>query len=306
MKLVKVKKERLKRSDIIFLVTALTIPLLQFAIFYVVVNANSIIMAFQRVNDNGQYVWNGLGTFKRAFTLMFRDKTYRVLFGNSFVMYAVTQVAAQVVATFFAFCIWKKVWGFKFFSSVLFLPSVIASVVFVLIAKECVTWYLPTALKNDKIVTLFNVEENGFIAVVLFGAILGFGSNLVLQLGAMGGVDESVKEYGRLDGVNTWQQFWHIVFPHIWPTIISLFVIGLVSLFTNQGLVISFFGAAVDQPKVETFAAHVYVMVINQYGNAYYQGFPIISAMGIILSIVVVCVSVGGRRLMEKFGPSED
>lgn len=299
-------KEKLKKKDIIFLVSALTIPILQFIVFYITVNASSVAMAFQAVNDEGQYVWNGFGTIGKAFGLMFNDIDYRTVLKNSFVMYGITQIAGQLIAMFFAFCVWKKIYGFKFFSSVLFLPSVIASVVFVMIAKECVTWFLPKALGKESIVMLFNSEGTGFIAVVIYGAILSFGSNLILLLGSMSGVDQSVVEYGDIDGVNTWQQFCHIVFPQIWPTLISLFVIGLASLFTNQGMLVSFFGAEVDLPKVETFASRIYVLVYNNYYNPYYQGFPIISAMGLILSVTVVAISLVGRRLMEKFGPSEE
>lgn len=300
------KKERLKKGDVIFLITALTVPLLQFLVFYVSVNVSSVIMAFQRVDDEGRYVWNGLPTFGDSFRLLFHDSEYHLLINNSLIMYAITQVAAQIVAMFFAFCIWKKVYGFKFFSAILFLPSVIASVVFVMIARECITWFLPSVFEREEIVTLFNAEGTGFIAAVIYGALLGFGGNLILQLGAMSSVDQSVIEYGEIDGVNIWQQFCHIVFPHIWPTITSLYVIGLASLFTNQGLLISFFGTGTIRPQVETFAAYVYVDVYNNYSNIYYQGFPIISAMGLIFSLVVVALSIGGRRLMEKFGPSEE
>ncbi len=304
--MMQIKKDKLRGKDIIFLVSALTLPILQFIIFYVVVNGSSIMMAFQKV-ENGKYVFNGFNTIAEAMELLFSNIDYRSVLKNSFVMYLITQVLAQVIATFFAFCIWKKIRGFKFFSSVLFLPSVIASIVFVMIARECVNVFLPKALNDPSIAEWLNEQGSGFIVSTCYGMFLSFGSNLILQLGAMSGVDTSVVEYGEIDGVNTWQQFRYIVFPHIWPTLISLFVIGLASVFTNQGLGISFYGAQMEKPSVQTFSAYIYVKVLNEWGNDMNTGtFPIYSAMGLMMSVVVVVVSVLGRKLLEKYGPSEE
>ncbi len=299
------KREKLKKSDYIFIFSALTIPILQFLIFYVATNTSSILMAFQKVNEEGAYEFDGINTVKTALNLLFTDVDYLAVLKNSVVLYFMSNVVAIVISTFMAFCMWKKVRGFKFFSAILFLPSVIAGMVFVLIAKEMVNGYLPIAFNKDKIAEIFNEYGSGFEATMIYGIFLTLGSKLILLLGAMSSVDASVVEYGEIDGVNTWQQFRYIVFPHIWPTLISLYVIGLASLFMNQGLAIGFYGANTEHPTVQPFAAYLYVKVLNDWG-ATSNAFPIYSAMGLVMSIFVIALSLFGRRLMEKYGPSED
>lgn len=296
------KQEKLKPADLAFLFSALTLPLLQFILFYVVVNGNSIVMAFQKTTDGVTYSFNGLNTIKQALYLLFTDTEYKIIIKNTFVLYFASQIVVPAIAVLFALGIWKKVPGSKFFSIILFLPSVISSVVFVMIARVATNSLLPAVFNNPKLVELFNVYTTGFTATTVYYCFLSFGAQLILQLGAMGGIDQSIVEYGKIDGVNAWQEFRVIVFPHIWPTLISIFVIGIASIFTNQGLLISFYGAGLSEATIKTFGSQMYISVINNK----YSDFPILTAMGLFMTIVVVVVSSVVKRVMERLGPSED
>lgn len=295
------KNNALKKNDILFLVW-LIIPVLQFVVFYIGVNLKSVLMMFQSTTDGVQYTWNGLNTIKEAFKLFFTDYEYKIIIKNTFTLYFWTQILVPLVSMFFSYSIWKKVPFYGFFSSILFLPSVISSVVFVMIARVATNSLLPELFNNPELVTLFNVYTTGFQATTVYYAFLCFGSQLILQLGAMAGVDTSVVEYGKLDGVNAWQEFRFIVFPHIWPTIIALFTLGVASLFTNQGLLISFFGAGGTVANVKTFGTQIYIIVFSKK----YAEYPVITAMGTVLSVVVVVVTMVAKRFMEKYGPREE
>ena len=49
-----------KRIDNLFVLSILIIPLISFAIFYVYVNLNSFVLAFQSIDVYGDYEWVGL------------------------------------------------------------------------------------------------------------------------------------------------------------------------------------------------------------------------------------------------------
>ena len=55
-----------RQKDMIFVASLVTLPLIHYLIFYVYVNFNSILLAFQRY-DNGVYVWNGLENFEWSY-----------------------------------------------------------------------------------------------------------------------------------------------------------------------------------------------------------------------------------------------
>ena len=66
--MIKVKtKRKIDRNDLIFIVTLLILPTLQFCIFYIGTNLNSFALAFQRY-ENGKYVPNGWENFRKVFS----------------------------------------------------------------------------------------------------------------------------------------------------------------------------------------------------------------------------------------------
>ena len=57
-----------KRNQLLFYIALVALPSIQFLFFYVYVNFNSIVLAFQKWNvDTASYQFNGLESFKQAF-----------------------------------------------------------------------------------------------------------------------------------------------------------------------------------------------------------------------------------------------
>ena len=69
----RVTKKRIwkgNRKDLLFYILMMAFPVAQFCIFYVGVNANSILLAFQKIDlAAGTTVWTG-ANFANAFKLM--------------------------------------------------------------------------------------------------------------------------------------------------------------------------------------------------------------------------------------------
>ena len=76
------------KKDIIFIILVTLIPMLQFFVFYLIVNINSVIMAFQTyevdpITNLGSYVPYGLENFKRAWLELTTDATMLTALTNS-------------------------------------------------------------------------------------------------------------------------------------------------------------------------------------------------------------------------------
>ena len=76
------KNWKREKGRILFYATVAFFPLLQFFIFYVCVNINSILMAFQ--NDAGDFIW--LQNFEEAFNLLFLDAVMGEMWGNTAIL----------------------------------------------------------------------------------------------------------------------------------------------------------------------------------------------------------------------------
>lgn len=293
------RKRTLKKEDLLFIVSILFLPMLGFTVVYVAVNFRSILMSFQTTLDGVNYSSVKMANFKTALHDIFNDADTKNIIANSFYMWFISALLMQVVTLFFSFAVWKKMPASKFFSVLLFLPSLLPSVVFTMLGRQAVNYAIPVFFGEG--LGLLD-GARGFRVVVAYGCFWTFGSNLVLQLGAMSSVDASVVEYGKIDGMNSWQEFIYIVFPHIYPTLISLFVMSIPGLFGNYGMLFDFFGEYASSLQ-KTFGLESYSVTLRSNG---YLQYGKISALGLILSIFSVALSLGGKWFMEKVGPKEE
>ena len=124
--MVKVKtKRKIDRNDLIFIVTLLILPTLQFCIFYIGTNLNSFALAFQRY-ENGKYVPNGWENFRQVFSDLSNSQEVHYALKNSFIVYFVGLLIAVPIAITFAFYIYKKFPFFRTFKVLLYLPQLLS------------------------------------------------------------------------------------------------------------------------------------------------------------------------------------
>jgi ABC-type glycerol-3-phosphate transport system permease component len=146
------------------------------------------------------------------------------------------------------------------------------------------------------------VLEIGFVELVFFGMLMGIGPNILMYVGAMGGISESLSESAQLDGCGLIQEFWYITLPCVYPTLVTFLVVGLVNIFTNQLNLYNFYQGSANT-NLYTFGYYLFRGAQRAQSVAEY---PVLAAMGIIFTIVIVPVTLLFRKLLVKFGPSAD
>ena len=122
-----------------FYVAVLALPVLQFCIFYIAVNINSFILAFRNITldaETKKYIFSWtFDNFKNWFAdeNEFLQLTQTLLI--SLKSYAISLVIGVPLGLLFAYYIFKKLPGAMFFRFMLFMPSIIASIVLVSIFR---------------------------------------------------------------------------------------------------------------------------------------------------------------------------
>src|SRR5690554_2364534 len=82
------RKLNKKQKDLIFYILVLAFPMTQFAIFYLGVNFNSILLAFRSYDVmSGQYIWAGLNNFKEVFADLSNMAMFSIAFRNSIIAF---------------------------------------------------------------------------------------------------------------------------------------------------------------------------------------------------------------------------
>ena len=290
-----------KKHDIIFCYLVAFLPLLQFAVFYVYVNINTFTMTFQSYSVVGgvaQWNWVGFENFKRAFEAL-TSSTFKPMWKNSIVAYIAGLLLSTPLSLLFSNYIYKKNFGFKFAKVILYVPSIVSavtlSVFFVYIA-------------DDVIPAIFNLrygllagKDTKFVTCMLFTIWSGFGTNVIIYVGTMSGIPDSVIEAAKLDGATGLKEFFSITLPLVYPTITLFITVGVSSIFTNQVNLFTFFGA----DNLEKFSTLGYYLYKNTSTNNYVNH-PYLATLGLIFSVASLILIYTLRFFMEKFGPSTE
>ena len=306
------KKSNALKEWIVFL-SFVTIPLLQFVIFYVAVNINSVLLSFKTYLVGGGVRW-GLDNFALIFTPMEQGGNLEKVINsvrNSGVAFAVRTLIGMSFGLFFSFYVFKKMPAHNFFKVLLFLPTIVSSVVMVivfqLVAEEAVP-YIKSMIENnpDRFAPgLTSNQDTRFLAVLIYNVWAGFGTQVLMYLGAMNNVSDGALEAAKIDGANAMQEFTHVVFPGIWPTFMVFLTVNIVEFFTHQMALHTFYGfKELKDSKSYTLGYYMYREVALANGNYANLTFP--AALGILCTVIAVPVTFGVRKLLFKLGPSEE
>lgn len=297
----KIENRRLKNGVFVYLM--LLLPLIQFGIFYIGVNFNSIIMTFQQY-DGYKYSWAGFANFKWVWTDFIKLDVFGQVVKNSLLSFLIVQLMSPIVL-FFTFFIYKKFPGYRFFKIVLFLPTIISTLITVTVFRTFCEDIIPAALRAVFGYTmsggLLSNPKTTFGAIMFFYMWLSFGTLMLMYLGCMNGISDSVVESAKLEGANSMQEFFYITFPMIYPTFATLFYTSIATIFTNQINLFSFYGAGADS-SLWTFGYYLYKEVQSGSDTVY----PHLATMGLLMTLIAAPLTFFFKWLLNKIGPSAE
>jgi ABC-type sugar transport system permease subunit len=186
-------------------------------------------MSFYRLDISGAIKWVGLNNFKYIFI----DQYFWKAFQNNLILFIVVPIMT-IISIIVATLLYEKVRGWQAYRAVLFFPY--------LTAIPALGILFTHILRKDGLVNyIFGVLHLNFmqkdwlgdpklalytVAAIIIWKQIGFG--IVLFLARLMSVDEHLFEAGKMDGVNWWQNLWHIVIPQL-GTVTQFYVV-------NQGI----------------------------------------------------------------------
>lgn len=297
--------QTMKKNKLIFYCTMVVLPVLQFLVFYLYINFQSFMLAFQEYSlDAGGYIFAGMENFLQIFEDFQTEKVLRSSIMNSLTLFFWTFIFGSIVSVFFSYYIYKKQFGSTAFKILLYLPNILGSVVVVIIYKFFVEDAVPT------IGSLFGAEGmRGLLSnqatkrttIIFFTIFASFGPRVLVYSSAMSGIPESIIESAQLDGVTPFKELILIVLPSIWSTFVTFMVSAVVGVFTNQMALFTFYGTNADS-SLYTFGYYLYRGA--KVGTR--AEYPYLSAMGLMLTVIAVPITLFTRWSLKKLGPSRE
>lgn len=293
------------KKDIIFYVALIALPVLQFVIFYIFVNANSFALAFKEYDTaSGTSKWVGFDNIKQALWMMTHGSELYDAMRTSFLGYFIGLLIGTPLALLFSYYIYKALPGHRFFRVMLFMPSIISSIVIVTIFQFFADRALPEIMtKWFHVETFRGLTENPdtrFGTVMFYNIFVSFGVSVLMYSDAMGKIPPELTEATRLEGVTGIKEFIYVTFQMIYPTFSTFIITGVAGIFTNQFNLFSFFG---EGSTIQTFGYWIYVKSADVKSQSDY---PVIASVGLILTLIALPLTMIVRKLLERIGPSTE
>ncbi len=162
-------------QKLIFYISVIGLPLIQFLVFWVYVNFNSLTLSFREftiVNGELTSQFVGLKYMINAYQTLFTDPlfTYYCL-RNSFVFYGISVLSGTIFSLCFSYYIYKRRKFSNFFKAILYLPAVTSGMVLTIIFKYFFAMGIPSAVKLIAGINILGWTDNSsieYLMVVLY------------------------------------------------------------------------------------------------------------------------------------------
>lgn len=171
----------------------------------------------------------GFLNYKEMFTV---DKLFLRSIGNTFV-YSFAKVFLSILFGLLAALLLNcKYKGRNIFRTLIYTPCIIPAVASGLLLQliffqdRSLLVYVFDALGIGRL--QFGSKQLAMPTIILSGATLGIGGNMVMILAGLQSVPSDIMEAAELDGAGGFKKLWHITLPMISPTLFFMMVTGFI------------------------------------------------------------------------------
>jgi ABC-type sugar transport system permease subunit len=297
------RKKPINVERVLFILLFTVPSVVYFLVFYVFINLNSFVMAFQTTKQ-GVVHWT-----LEHFSLFFEqigsgDSELAIAFRNTFITFIIGNVMF-VISFFVSYFLYKKIANYNVFRIIFFLPGLVSGTIVSSIFMRIVGVDGPIAPIVQRIFDLEYVPtmlaDPQFANWVIWGNMiwLSFPGNMILFGGTLSRLPESVLEQAKLDGVNWVQEAVRIIIPIIWPMISLMLVMSIAGIFGASG---SIFLLTKGQYGTQTVSNWMFMQVYNTVGNPdVSNAYNYLSAVGLLLTVVSFAISMAVRRIANSY-----
>lgn len=302
------------KKNFLFVYLLIAIPVLQFIVFWVIVNIGSISLAFQ--TKAGDFTFQNFKDVWINFTQPGADGGVPKMILRSFILWGVSNLIAFPIALFTTYVLYKRVIGHYAFRVIFSLAGIVGAVVWVSILKNVLSgtssgiviyilrnWFGvqfdPKVLSDG----LLGHASTAFPTIVIIGFIQGFVGGNVIVTGAYAKVPPELMEASKLDGLDFWGSFIHVVLPCSWPTISTLLTISLCGILVAEGNVFLYTdGKGGNATATMGYYLYNLSLEISKHPMTANYNFP--AAIGVVISLISVPIVLIGRRIITKVIPT--
>lgn len=286
----------MRRGQTVFLTVMLIVPIIQWFVFWLYVNINTILLGFQ--TNVGTWTLNNFELL--FYELTADDGVLGLALGNTLKYFFTNVFIIMVLAVIISYFMFRRIAGSGVFRIIFYLPAIISSVAMTSVYSEFVSPTGPVGWLLDKIMDsppeLLADSRTATPTIIAYCIWTGFGTNILLFTGAMNRIPISLLESAKLDGAGMGREVVSIILPLIWPTISTLLILNCTSVFSASGPILLF---TQGDYQTTTIGYWIFDMVYN------YNSYNMVSAAGLFFTCIGVPFILLVRWLVERIPAAE-
>ena len=302
------KKKKLtkkRKKELFFIFVMLAYPVAQFLLIWIFVNFNSILLAFEPISDARgvfKYFDNFILVIETVFTKMRGSVTLingvsiptgLLVLLNSLSYAFVAIFISLPLALISSYFLSKKMPLANVFRVIFFLPNIISVVALIFAFRMQLDSSYGTIyfiLKNWFHITIKDyIWPNTTLIVLIYCIWAGLGYNVLLLSGAIGRIPKELFESAKMDGAGSFKEFTKIMIPMVWPTVVTLIIVGMTSILTLYLQPVLF-----EYVNTETIAGSIFNDALNPSKR------PYLSAFGLFFSFIFAPLILWIRKVLSR------
>ena len=293
----------------IFVIAILSVPIIQWIIFWFGVNINSFRLAFRRELLNGEIVWDFMNfkeleyAFQSIKNPLLAQGNILFAFRNTMIYFGISTFVMMPLSLIVAFFIYKQIQGYKVFRIAFYLPAVIPSIIMVEAYGSIVDGNGFLNMLCDELVPIegiLSTRETALTGVIVYMIWTGLTTNVLLFTGGMSRIPVEILEAAKLDGCGPGREVVSLIIPLIWPTLSTQIILAFTSMFSAGGpiLLLTHGGSGTINIAFWLFSKLRGSSGMDTSADSITGG--IVSAMGLVFTCISVPIILFVRWLAGK------
>lgn len=297
-----------KARDYIFVGLMLLYPVLQFVLIWSFVNIQSLLNAFRSTDVVTGNVTYGFQNFAEFFKNLFNNPSHNngttwindtaVVLVNSLAVGIITVFISLPLSLITAYFLHKKMPCSHIFRAIFFLPNIIPVVALTFAFRMTIhsdygymyNFFLSLGFPESFITK----TPYSILIVIIYLIWAGLGYNVILISGAIGRIPKELFESAQLDHAGYFKEFVHVVIPCIWPTVVTLIVLGMTNVLTLYLQPMLLVGE--NYPSAYTISEEIFLAAHSGTTSKYESA----AAFGLLMSLIWAPVILLTRKFLSK------
>jgi multiple sugar transport system permease protein len=232
---------------------------------------------------------------------LFADKEFWNSFYNTCVL--MLGIPLSMAASLFLACmVNRSLRGIIVYRTLYFFPSICSGIGLLLLWR----WiYNPDFGLLNTLLSYIGINGPDWLgsvfwakpALIFMGIWTGMGgTNMILFLAALQGVNPELYEAADMDGAGSWKKFWHITLPMISPTTFFIFTMSIIGGFQGNFNTVYVMTGGGPAGSTTTLSFHIYRNAYELFNMGYASSMALV-LFGIVFVATLINWRYGGKKV---------